>query len=904
MTGRSFARPSKTDIRGELDAEPRLSWLLRRKVAVPDRTAGYLHRSGLVERAMPTRNRLTVLIAPGGFGKTTLLAECCRRLAGDNVVTAWLSIDDSDEAEVLDSYVTFAFQYAGLSVEATSERSGGAERRVGMLVRALEARSQPFVLALDDLHRLQDPGAVAIVDFLVRRGPPNLHLAAACRRLPAGLDVGGPVLDGQAEVIATDDLRFTQVEIGDFFDRRLSRRELASLTRESAGWPMALRIHRNSAPAAAGTGETLGIVGNWVESRLWEGIDPEDRELLLDIGLFEWMDAALLHEVLGEDGSLRRVQAMDALVGFLEPVRSNAPDAWRLHPLIREHCAAQRFREARQRYREVHRRIAVALARRGETLLALRHAERSGATELAGDILEQAGGIRLWLRHGIVHFRAAMDTLGPRVLAARPRLRLAHCAALVFSNQLKEARSEYAALEAEMASPSGVPGDDAFERWVDFCILRGNLALYGGAAVGSTQVTAACADYGLIADTGEADPVVRGYAEHGLCIYYNVTAQFEAAVERAKRARRCFHGSSYARMMVEIQLGQVAMAQGQVAAARNCYAAVMRFAKASYLHEPVWVALATVLQRELDLERDSLPRSTEPPGIPASLTRNGTPFAGYAAACGVAIGRAQSENGVEAALALLESTLEFVRGAELVPLVRYLAAMQVSLLVVAGRTGEAGRAWQTAGLPQAAEACLDLDRQTWREMEALAGARLRLLIARNRFNEAHEFAGALVAASAARGLRRTQMRALALTVGLKERARDPAGADRHLAEFLALFAETDYARPAILERRFCAPALERFLDNADDATGRGPAEALLSAMRRADAGPALALSRREQDILQRLNGQGDKQIAADLGLTTHGVRYHLRNLFSKLDARTRRDAIRRARELGLMQRDA
>ena len=78
MAELSDARPSREEIRGELDAEPRLSWLLRRKVTVPERTAGYMDRAGLVERTMPTRSRLTVLLAPGGFGKTTVLAECCR----------------------------------------------------------------------------------------------------------------------------------------------------------------------------------------------------------------------------------------------------------------------------------------------------------------------------------------------------------------------------------------------------------------------------------------------------------------------------------------------------------------------------------------------------------------------------------------------------------------------------------------------------------------------------------------------------------------------------------------------------------------------------------------------------------------------------------------------------------
>ena len=359
------------------------------------------------------------------------------------------------------------------TIRTCSERDGATESRAGLLARALEARGEPFVLALDDLHRLKDREAVALLDFLIQRGPPNLHLAAACRRLPAGLNIAGPVLDGQAAVLGADDLRFSKSEISDFFDRRLSRRELGSLAEESAGWPMALRMQRNRTGVTRGAGEARSIVENWVESRLWEGIDADDRELVLDVGLFEWIDEELLNEVLGGNDSIRRIQTMEALVGFLEPVRGSGADAWRLHPLIAEHCALQRFRDARERFREVHRRIAIALARRGETLLALRHGTESGDVELAGDVVEEAGGIRLWLRFGLAQFRAAIELLDGSVLQARPRLRIARCAALLFSGRLEQARQIYGSIDREVHLRPESCEEAAFERWLDFCILRG-----------------------------------------------------------------------------------------------------------------------------------------------------------------------------------------------------------------------------------------------------------------------------------------------------------------------------------------------------------------------------------------------------------------------------------------------
>ena len=145
------------------------------------------------------------------------------------------------------------------------------------------------------------------------------------------------------------------------------------------------------------------------------------------------------------------------------------------------------------------------------------------------------------------------------------------------------------------------------------------------------------------------------------------------------------------------------------------------------------------------------------------------------------------------------------------------------------------------------------------------------------------------------------VRAHQIRLGLKYR-QGRAWQRRHLEDFLALFAETDYAWSAVCERRICLPAVERFLDDAVDSPLREPAQALLAAMRDADADPVLELSTREWEILSRLDAESDKAIAAELGLTTNGVRYHLRKLFSRLGATSRSEAVRRAREIGLFDR--
>ena len=191
---------------GPAAAEQALPWLLRQKISVPERAAGYFHRGELVELTLPTQRCVTVLMAPGGFGKTTLLAECCRRLAGDGVPTAWVSLDEQDEPGVLDSCIAFACQGAGLDIAdgpEPDEAGRGPESRAGFVLQAIAALGTPFVLAFDELERLANPASVALLDFLLQHAPANLHLALACRHLPVGLNVAGAVLDVDRRAVWT-----------------------------------------------------------------------------------------------------------------------------------------------------------------------------------------------------------------------------------------------------------------------------------------------------------------------------------------------------------------------------------------------------------------------------------------------------------------------------------------------------------------------------------------------------------------------------------------------------------------------------------------------------------------------------------------------------------------------------
>ena len=136
MTGNGDDRPTACEEDVRPDPEGRLQpaseevpWLLRHKVGLPDPVEGYVERPELEERCALLDRRLTVLHAAGGFGKTALLARCCRALREQGIAVAWLSLDEEDGPGSLATHLAHAFEEAGLATFGPAGERGGATRR-------------------------------------------------------------------------------------------------------------------------------------------------------------------------------------------------------------------------------------------------------------------------------------------------------------------------------------------------------------------------------------------------------------------------------------------------------------------------------------------------------------------------------------------------------------------------------------------------------------------------------------------------------------------------------------------------------------------------------------------------------------------------------------------------------
>ena len=763
------------ELRGPMQIEepsPRdASWLLQHKVDLPDSIEGYVQRPEVEQRCALAERRLTVLHAPGGFGKTALLARCCRELRERGTVVGWLSLDEQDGPAAVAAYLTLAFEQAGVATfDLSGQRRAGAgehapasaadsqaEYRINLLIRALERHGAPCVLALDEVERLRSPEAVVTINTLLRRAPRNLHVGMALRERPPGLEIAMFELEGRGVTITADELRFSAQDVSRFFDQRLSRRELAAVVANSAGWPIALRIygyarqHGGSAVGGRGGGGDDTVAG-WIETRLWRGISATDRDFVLDIALFDRLDPELIDEVTGAPNSARRIASLGTLAGLLSTA-GGRETVMRLHPLIKDYCEKRRFEEDAERFRSIHRDIARALAARGRAVAALRHAAEAGDPELLGRIAESTGGVRLWFEQGQEVLRAVDGLLTAEVLLSYPRMALVRCVMLAATGDVGDAKRVYhaTAVATNGFTRDRAGGDDRALR-IDHVVVQGLLHMCGCSPYGG-QITEAVQAAESVANEPDTDPLLRGIFSLGMCIAYHQMTAFDAAIEWAGRARAVLGRTSPYLAHVDLQAGSIAMARGRTRAARTCYGRALKIARASHLRDAGAVMIGEVLAAELELERSAGTSHLDGARVSPRLLGECSAWLDiYAANTEVGAALELQIGGPSAALALVEDAREYARRTERPALARFLSALRVSVLLADEQVEEAARTWRFDGLPEQATKCIELNTQSWREAEVIGCGRLRLFVARGEFAPARELAAALQALSAERGL--------------------------------------------------------------------------------------------------------------------------------------------------------
>jgi LuxR family maltose regulon positive regulatory protein len=903
--------------------------LLETKLYVPRPRRGLVARPRLSERlSRGAASKLTLISAPPGFGKTTLLAEWLASAPAHEHSVAWLSLDPSDNQPAsFWQYLVAALQTAvpGVGARALAllqePQAPLIETVLATLLNELSGAPNDIVLVLDDYHEVDTHDIQGGMAFLLEHLPHQLHLVVTTRADPA-LPLARLRARGELVEIRAADLRFTSDEavayLNEVMGLDLSAQDIATLEGRTEGWIAALQLAALSMQGrddvagfiAGFAGDDRYIVDYLVEEVLQRQPDRV-RSFLLQTSILGRLSGPLCDAVTGNDGGKAMLEALDRGNLFLVPL-DDRRRWYRYQHLFADVLRSHLLEEQSDRVPDLHRRASDWYEQNGERSEAIRHALAAEDFERAADLVELAVPAMRRSRQEAVML-AWLEALPDEVFAVRPVLSVHHAGALLLHGRLDgvEARLQDAERWLDMTAegqerPKTVSAERIVVDEEEFLRLPIGIAIYRAAqalAIGDVANTVKFARQALDL-AADDDHLRRGSAAGLLGLAYWTSGDLEAAHRSYADCMASLHkvGHFSDVMGCALALADIRIAQGRLGEAKRTFEQALQLA--SEQGAPVLRGTADmhVGLSELSLERDDLDAAlqhlltSKESGEHAGLPQNAYRWR-------VAMARLRKAEGD------LDGALDLLHGAEglyvsdYFPKVRPIAALTTRVWVAQGRLGEA-LAWaREEGL--SAEG----DLSYLREFEHITLA--RVLLAQSiqdradlSTRKALELLERLLQAAQEGSRTGSVIELLVLQALAHQIHGNIPAALAPLERALTLAEPEGYVRMFVDEGLPMAVMLEAA---AKQEIGRTYVRRLLAALgKAADNAPAgqgliEPLSERELDVLRLLGTDLDgPDIARQLVVSLHTVRSHTKNIYAKLGVNNRRAAVRRSEELDLL----
>ena len=919
--------------------------LLETKLNVPRLRRTLVARPRLSERlSRGAESALTLVSAPAGFGKTTLLTEWLADAPADGRSAAWLSLDQRDnDPAVFWTYLIAALQTAspgvgtGALVQLQSPQAP-IEAVLATLLNDLGAVSDSVVLVLDDYHVIDARDIHDGMAFMLEHLPPQFHLVIAGRADPA-LPLSRLRGRGELVEIRAADLRFTPDEAATYLNEVmglvLRAEDVAALEGRTEGWIAALQLAALSLQGrddAAGfiagfAGDDRYIVDYLVEEVLQR--QPQNvRSFLLSTSILSRLSGSLCDAVTGQDGGKAMLEALDR--GNLFLIQLDDRRQWyRYQHLFADVLRARLNDEQPDRVHELHARASDWYERNGDRSEAIRHAFAGEDFERAADLVELAIPATRRSRQEAT-LRRWIEALPGELIRVRPVLSVGYAGALILGGELDgvEARLEDAErwLDTPTGARSGPEASSSGRVVVDdeeFRALPGTIELYRAAqalARGDAPGTMRHAKRAL--ELSPEEDHLRRASASGL---WGLASWTSGDLQEGHRAYAdCMAGLRRVGHVADtfgcaIAMADIRRTQGRLGDAMRTYEQALQLA--SEQGGPVLRGTADMYvgMSELHREHNDLAAATElllrsqELGEHIGLRQN--PYRWRVAMARIR----EAEGDLGSALDLLDEA-EHLYVSDYFPNVRPVPALRARVLVAQGALGEALGWAREQGL----SVVDDLSYQ--REFDHVTFARVLLAQAvedhtdrAERLHEATQLLERLLKAAEEGGRTGIVIEILVLQALAHQRLGDMPAALVSLQRALPLAEPQGYvrvfvdegppmasllraaARVAQGEHKDAAPSyVGRLLSALDETGDRTP-------VRRGFAKPGQGLleplTRRELDVLRLLRTDLDgPDIARELVVSLSTVRTHTKNIYAKLGVNNRRAAVRRAEELDLLSR--
>src|SRR5690554_3141984 len=875
--------------------------------------------------------RLNLVVAPAGFGKTTLVSQWCAR---NSSRTAWLSLDEhDDQARQFWQYLIGAFEYSGLMGLADAKKQLARETgddltgAITSLINALSQEREPWFLVLDDYHVIANDTIHRQLAWFVDYLPPGMLVTLASRTEPP-LPLARWRVRRQVQDVHPGLLAFSEDECRSFFRETMSmdlpEQEIRAICRRTEGWVAAMQLSALSGKAGAeqrGQGSLVQpvapegkLISDYVLTEVLQQLPEKLTGFLLDTACCPRLCASLCNAIRERDDSQEMLTTLLAQNLFLIPL-DNRNEWFRYHDLFREALLQRRRALDPDRAGELQSRTIDWLLTHGQVQEAIAQIVSSKDTGRVARVLAEHGNN---LIHSGFHLPVLewLNAIPPERVLESPQLMMLRIWGLYFANRvegLDPLLTEVEDLLDRRVADSHPDAEGALAIHSEISLVRSYLARSRNDEKNASDLTQQ-----VLKDIDQIQIPLKSVTYYGLGLDYfgkgelnEAQAALETAVHYGQIERKPSTVLSSGGLLSWIQYNR-----GDTDLALETTTRIRSWVDEHY-SDPSQPRLISCWQNSALTQ---IYRERNEPELAASYlspllehVENGTEPGQHVVIQYVRGHLAFSEGRLEDAIEALEDAVSVgtKRREHIV-----FEPPAVSALLA--------RCYLATGHPAKAMACIQpsLEQPATnplnREQNQIALARIQ--IAGGDYREAQDTLSTLVPVAERNAHNRHLVEILlvyadALT---QEGRSDEAAAmlDRALdkaesAGFLRLFAEENEAiRDMLLDLprlrtpgRWNRELLTMLRDQRAGQEQEPPKGAPVAASPSTLTQDALLepLSHREQEVLELINqGLANKDIAVTMSVAPATVKAHIRNLYGKLGVGRRTEALAKARELGLL----
>lgn len=897
-------------------------WLSAQKVTLPKVQEHVIEHPLIIndlQRYVDTS--LSIISAPAGFGKTTMLVGWAHLLTKKGVNVCWLSFDNTIKTpSMLASYILYSLYKAGINIDANDITDFSIlqrlpiEKLLALIIHTIEMFNEKIVLIIDNFELISEKLSDQIIQPLLEFGALNFHLSVA---IDAHCSLKKSLFELQNKVIhiSPEHLVFSKHDIKLFFQDELTPKTLEYIFYMTEGWPIAVQffskiffIDADNQTIEQEFKNNFNLIDAYIVEKITYKFSTKEQQLLMEMAISESFDDDLKHYL-----GIHYTAVFSKFIKRISPLIIQLDeDKYKFNPIFKEYLLKKSDQVNSRYFHDIYLKSAVWFAQQGLLKPAVEYCIKANNPQKALDIIEHTGGVfMIWIKEGFSYLELILKQLDQclenehsETFTDSMTMHIYHCIVNTKSGNKQLADKDYSViLDHYNLIKVHLSNKEQQIIECELFFMRVVLDFNKG------KMLVECDCKHLKHNISQFDSVnynLLGQYYNILCVGYLQRGRLTQAQHYAELSIEAYKkfNSLYGEIYIYVHQGDINFAEGKSNNSAKLLQKTLNLARSNFSKDKGMISSIQILTTELNYQQGKKAGSNiqillkQLEGQEAWFDIY---FAGYITSSNIAF----DQHGLEAAITLLDNAEVYLLQKKLDALIPSLNIQKMNLFLKENKLTQAKEQMVKTDIKLSYYQNDEDANIAWREILAAAVTICKMYIMEGKVSEVLISLEIFYKRASEENNNLSLLYYEILFCIAYQKINDETLSFLHLEKAINLYEYSGYIRPFIDNIKVVRPLLEKYFSSKYKVptsqkypflTQAKILERQLNEYHQSIENLNI-MTKREQEILDQLAlGFSNKVIANNINISANTVCFHLKNIFIKLQASNRLQAVKIARK--------